>query len=66
MYKTNPSTIDKYIILNDIYITLRKKDFSISSTLNYIAKCGVLTPNKEALKPKIRLTHLRQCLREAK
>jgi len=58
--------VEKYGILNDTYHELRNKDYSHSETINFIAKCGILSPNKEQLKPNISIKKLKQCLHEAK
>ena len=58
--------VEKYRILNDTYQELTKKDYSHNEAMNFISKCGVLSPNKEQLKPRISVKKLNECLREAK
>jgi len=58
--------VEKYGILEDTYKELRKKDYNHPETMNFISKCGVLSPNKEQLKHGISIDKMNQCLREAK
>jgi len=58
--------VEKYGILEETYKELEKKDYTHSETMNFIAKCGVLSKNKEQLKPGISINKMNQCLREAK
>jgi len=57
---------EKYGVLEEAYKELSKKDYSHNEAMGFIAKCGILSPNKEQLKPGISMRKVNECLREAK
>jgi len=60
------SKVEKYGVLNDAYHELKRKDYSHNEAMNFISKCGILSPNKEQLKPGVSIKKINECLREAK
>jgi hypothetical protein len=64
--KPLPEKINKYGALNDIYSELQLKGYSSSEADRFVVKCGILSPNKQQLKPGISMKKIEQCLREAR
>lgn len=59
-------TLEKYKILEKTYIELRRKNYSLNESINFMSRCKILSPNKQQLKPGVSLRRVRECLREAK
>lgn len=57
---------NKYCYLEETYAHLRNSGYSTNETLDWINHTGIMSPNKQQLRPGIRLSEVKEVLREAK
>jgi len=59
------ATKEQYAIIDSIHKALRNNGYSFTESFNYMARHGVLSPNKQEVRKGVTTKYLKAVLREA-